>query len=220
MANIKRLIFSLLFLFSSSLIAEDLDFRVIGLFKNNAMIEHDGKRKMLRIGQVYKGVKLIASDSHKAKFSINGKVISLGLHDSKIGKVFSDAPANAEKKFVRIPRDNSGMYRTTGFINGVQVRFLVDTGASQVAMNERVARQVGLQYRLKGQQTTVSTAAGRSSAWFLKLNKVNVGGVELKQVDALVLKGPGPDEVLLGMSFLKQLQMQDEGELLKLTKKL
>jgi len=105
-------------------------------------------------------------------------------------------------------------------INGIQVNFLVDTGASQVAMNERVARKIGLQYKLKGKKASVSTAAGRSSAWFLTLNKVNVGGVELKQVDALVLKGAGPDEVLLGMSFLRQLKMQDDGELLKLTKKL
>jgi len=219
MIKIKGSLVALLLLFSSSIFAEDLDFGVIGLFKNKAMIEHDGIRKMLRVDQEYKGVKLISSDSRKAKFLINGEIISLGLHDSKIGKVFSDNP-NAEKKFVRIPRDNTGMFRTTGFINGIQVRFLVDTGASQVAMNERVARQVGLQYRLKGKQVAVSTAAGRSSAWALKLNKVNVGGVELKQVDAMVLKGPGPDEVLLGMSFLKQLQMQDEGELLRLTKKL
>jgi len=220
MKKFKLLFTSFLLLFLSlPSFAEDIDFRVIGLFKNLAMIEHDDTRKLLRVGQLYKGVELVSSDSHRAQFLVNGKKLSLGLHDSKIGKVFSDNPT-AEKKFVRIPRDNTGMFRTIGFINGTKVNLLVDTGASQVAMNEKVARQIGLQYKLKGEKTSVSTAAGRSSAWFLKLNKVNVGGVELKQVDALVLKGAGPDEVLLGMSFLKQLQMQDEGELLRLTKKL
>ena len=84
---------------------------------------------------------------------------------------------------------------------------------------DQAARRVGLQYKLYGEKTGVSTAAGLSTAWFLKLKKVNVGGVELRQVDALVVKGVGPDEVLLGMSFLGQLKMQDDGELLKLTKK-
>jgi len=198
--------------------AEELDFKVIALFKNAVMIEHDNKQKMIRSGQIYKQVKLLSADSHSANFLINGQPISLGLHESKIGnRLANDAPL--QKKFVRIPRDNSGMYRTAGFINGVPVNFLVDTGASQVAMNEVTARRVGLQYKLYGQKTGVSTAAGKSTAWFLKLKKVNIGGVELKQVDALVVKGVGPDEVLLGMSFLRQLKMQDDGELLKLTKK-
>jgi len=205
--------------FSFFAIAEEIEFKVIALFKNAAMIEHDGKQKMLRSGQVYKKtVKLISADSHGAKFLIDGKEISLGLHQSKTGGFYKSVEPKA-KKFVRIPRDNTGMYRTSGFINGVPVKFLIDTGASQVAMNESTARRVGLQYKLYGQKTGVSTAAGKSSAWFLKLNKVSVGGVELKQIEALVIKGPGPDEVLLGMSFLRQLKMQDDGQLLKLTKK-
>ncbi len=217
--RILKTLLTFIFLFLSlKLMAEELDFKVIALFKNAVMIEHDNKQKMIRSGQIYKQVKLLSADSHSANFLINGQPISLGLHESKIGnRLANDAPL--QKKFVRIPRDNSGMYRTAGFINGVPVNFLVDTGASQVAMNEVTARRVGLQYKLYGQKTGVSTAAGKSTAWFLKLKKVNIGGVELKQVDALVVKGVGPDEVLLGMSFLRQLKMQDDGELLKLTKK-
>jgi aspartyl protease family protein len=198
---------------------EPIDFKVIALFKNAAMIEHAGKQKMLRNGQVYKGqVKLISADSHGALFLIDGKEVSLGLHQSKMGNIYSDG-VPLEKKSVRIPRDSSGMYRTVGFINGIKVHFLVDTGASQVAMNETTALRVGLQYRLKGQRARVTTASGQSAAWAMKLGKVNVGGVELKQVDALVIQGVGPNEVLLGMSFLRQLKMQDDGDLLMLTKK-
>jgi len=218
--KIQRLIGLMLFLLSTNSFAQSVDFKVIALFKNAAMIEHNGKQKMLRSGQTYlKEIKLISADSHAAKFLINGKELSLGLHESKLGYNFGES-ANQEKKFVRIPRDNTGMYRTTGLINGVPVNFLVDTGASQVAMNETTARKVGLQYKLKGQRTSVSTAAGVGHAWFLKLNSVSVGGVKLNQVDALVIKGVGPSEVLLGMSFLNQLKMQDDGHLLKLTKKL
>lgn len=218
MQKLKILLTSTFLFLSTQLAGEEVEFKVVALFKNAVMIEQDGKQKMIRSGQIYKQIKLVSADSHSANFLIDGKQVSLGLHESKIGNRFgSDTPK--QKKFVRIPRDNFGMYRTAGFINGVPVNFLVDTGASQVAMNEMTARRVGLQYKLYGQKTGVSTAAGKSSAWYLKLKRVNVGGVELKQVDALVVKGVGPDEVLLGMSFLRQLKMQDDGELLKLTKK-
>ncbi|MBV1910829.1 MAG: TIGR02281 family clan AA aspartic protease [Kangiellaceae bacterium] len=203
----------------SAYAAEEIEFKVIGLFKNAAMIEYKGKQKMLRSGQVYKKViKLVSADSHAANFLVDGKPITLGLHESKLGNIFStDEPA--AKKSIRIPRDNTGMYRTAGTINGVPVYFLVDTGASQVAMNEATARKVGLQYKLYGQKVGVSTAAGRSHAWAVKLKSVSVGGMEIKQVDGMVVKGVGPNEVLLGMSFLRQLKLQDDGQLLKLTKK-
>jgi aspartyl protease family protein len=220
----NKTIITLLFLCSAlswrSVAAQSVDFKVIALFKNAAMIEHGGKQKLLRSGQNYKNsITLIAADSHAATFLIDGKEIVLGLHKNKIGGMVLAKDKPKEAKFVRIARDGTGMYRTVGFINGVQVNFLVDTGASQVAMNERTARRIGIQYKLYGQKTGVSTAAGRSMAWFLSLDKVNVGGVELKQVEALVIKGSGPDEVLLGMSFLRQLRMQDDGNLLKLSKK-
>lgn len=199
--------------------AENIEFKVIALFKNAAMIEHGGKQKMLRVGQVYKNsIKLVSATSHGAKFLVDGKEVSLGLHQSKIGGFFKEE-ANAQKKTVRIPRDNTGMYRTAGTINGVPVYFLVDTGASQVAMNEETARKVGLQYKLYGQKTGVYTASGTSTAWAIKLKSVKVGVLELKQVDGMIVKGVGPSEVLLGMSFLRQLKMQDDGSLLMLTTK-
>jgi len=217
---LQKLVLVLLLLVSfKSTSAENIEFKVIGLFKNAAMIEYEGKQKLIRSGQVYKKViKLISADSHGAKFLVEGKEISLGLHESKMGSFFpADKPS--EKKSVRIPRDNYGMYRTAGTINGVPVYFLVDTGASQVAMNETTAARVGLQYRMYGQRVGVSTASGTSTAWALKLKSVSIGGVELKQVDGMVIKGAGPNEVLLGMSFLRQLKMQDDGSLLMLTTK-
>ena len=217
----KRFLFIILFVFQSTrVLAGEFEFRVIALFKNAVMIEHAGKQKMLRKGQIYKNnLQLISADSHAAIFLVDGKKVSMGLHQSGVGGLVFAEEKNIERKFVRIPRDNMGMYRTSGFINGVPVKFLVDTGASQVAMNETIAKSVGLQYKLFGQKTRVSTASGISLAWFIPLKKISVGGVELKQVNALVVKGAGPEEVLLGMSFLKQLKMQDDGNLLKLTKR-
>ncbi len=210
----------LLILFSITAVSEEIEFKVIALFKNAAMIEHQGKNKILRNGQSYlQKIKLLSADSHGAKFLVNGETILLGLHQSKMGTSVFSNEKNKPKKSVSILRDRTGMYRTSGFINGVPVKFLVDTGATQVAMNEVTARKVSLQYRLYGQKSFAYTAAGKVTVWNIPLKKVNVGGVELKQVDAAVIAGVGPQEVLLGMSFLKQLKMEDNNGILKLTKK-
>ena len=89
--NTQTLIGLILFLVSTISFAESVDFRVIALFKNAAMIEHNGKQKMLRSGQTYlKNIKLISADSHSAKFLVNGKELSLGLHESKFGYNFGE----------------------------------------------------------------------------------------------------------------------------------
>ena len=218
MFKFKLLLTSIFLLLSLQLVGEEMEFKVVALFKNAVMIEHGSKQKMIRKGQTYKQIKLLSADSHGAKFLINGKPILLGLHESKIGNHFSNEKP-VEKKSVSILRGNSGMYTTVGFINGVQVNFLVDTGASSVAMNERTAKRIGIQYKLHGQKFVVSTASGKAYAWHLNVKKVSVGGLEALNVEAAVVKGDGPNEVLLGMSFLRQFTMQDDGRLLKLTKK-
>lgn len=204
---------------SSYSLAQDqsFDFKVIALFKNAAMIDRQGDQKLLRVGQTYqKKLKLISADSHTAIFLLEGKKITLGLHESNGGgSVYSENQTAA--KSLHIARDKAGMFRTKGFINDIPVNFLVDTGASQVAMNEKTARLLGIEYRRIGGTTTVFTASGQSQAWFLKLDRVKVGGIILKQVGALVVSGQGPDEVLLGNSFLKQLKMHHDGDILKLT---
>jgi len=199
---------------------QDQDLRVLVLFKDAAMVEYQGKQKLLRNGQAFGDIKLIYADSHKAQFLINGKKQTLGLHQNKIGGNVYTVQAKKTSKLLQIPRDNSGMFRKTGFINGVQVNFLIDTGASQVAMNETTARLVGLQYQLKGYKTQVSTASGNSSAWVIKLNKVQLGGFVVNQVEALVIQGDGPSEVLLGMSFLRKFSILHDGQMLKISRKL
>jgi len=213
------LLFSLLTLFSSYSLAENesFDFKVIALFKNAAMIDHQGDQKLLRVGQSYKKkLKLISADSHTANFLVEGKKISLGLHESNGGgSIYSKNQTSS--KSLSIARDKAGMFRTKGFINKIAVNFLVDTGASQVAMNEKTARLLGIEYRRIGGSTSVFTASGPATAWFLTLDSVQVGGIILKQVDALVVSGQGPDEVLLGNSFLRKLKMHHDRNILKLT---
>jgi aspartyl protease family protein len=108
------------------------------------------------------------------------------------------------------------MYYVDGRINGTTVQFLVDTGATTVAMNSTVAKRIGLDYRALGTQSIANTAAGQVLTWRLNLDRIAVGGIKLTNVDAAVIEGDFPRSVLLGMSFLKRIKMQDNGLLLTL----
>ena len=111
------------------------------------------------------------------------------------------------------------MFRSVGCINGLPVGFLFDTGASSVAMNSAQARRLGIDFRVQGDSTYVTTASQVVQAFRLTLERVKVGNIELHNVKGIVIDGPQPDEVLLGMSFLGRLDMRNEGDRLLLKKK-
>jgi aspartyl protease family protein len=109
---------------------------------------------------------------------------------------------------VILQRERSGHYMAQGEINGQPVMFLVDTGATDVALSEKMARAMGLDF---GPRITVMTAAGRVGAWVTRLDRVRLGSLELTNVRATITPGLN-DQVLLGMSFLKHFSMRQEGE--------
>lgn len=227
MKSIKKyfnLLFLILFVANASLVtklqADEIQLKVIALFKNAVMLKYNGKQKMLRKGQsLNKNIKLISANSHGAVFIIDGKKVELGLHDSRISDVPLNANSIQEKFSISIPMNHMGMFQTSGSINGVPVNFLVDTGATLVAMSEQTAKKIGLQYRLYGKRSISSTAAGNTRTWLMPLKKVSVAGLEINNVYGAVVEKMDFDEVLLGMSFLRQLRMNNDGQILKLTKK-
>ena len=104
------------------------------------------------------------------------------------------------------------MYKTQGLINGRSVQFLVDTGASVVAMARPTADRLQIPYREQGSPMKVSTASQLKNAWHVKLNSVTVGGITLHQVDGTVIDTEHEQEILLGMSFLNRVRFsQDQG---------
>ncbi len=107
---------------------------------------------------------------------------------------------------VVLEQDRSGHYVAKGEINGQEVRFLVDTGATDVALPESVARALGLQF---GPKVQVMTAAGPATAWLTRLDEVAVGGIRRRNVRASITAGEF-DGILLGMSFLKHYSLQQE----------
>jgi aspartyl protease family protein len=187
-----------------------------GLFKNKAVVTIDGKQRVLNIGKTSpEGVKLISANSKEAVIEVDGeqKTYELGSH---IGGSFKKAP---EGVTVTITPDARGSYYVNGSINDFQVRFLVDTGATLIFMNKNMAKRIGLNYRLEGQEGSATTASGVTKMYVMNLKKVKVGDIELRDVVGAVSDGDFPDDILLGTSFLNKIDSHKEGRILKLEKK-
>lgn len=188
---------------------------VEALFSGQAMVTVDGKRRLLKLNKPSpEGLILISADSREAVIELDGErqVYPLGSH---VSTTFNQP----EKVSAKIWRDQSGSYTTVGTINGRTVNFLVDTGASAVAMYRRDAKRLGIQYRLEGDPMYVSTANGTAPAYEVSLDRVQVGDIVLRQVRGFVIESTGSGRVLLGMSFLNQVKMEDQGAVLMLHRK-
>ncbi|MCK5382771.1 MAG: TIGR02281 family clan AA aspartic protease [Gammaproteobacteria bacterium] len=200
---------------AAAICSQAADVRVAGLFSGRAVLLIDGKQRLLKQGQTSpEGVKLIAATSEEAVLLIDGQQVTARLD----GRVSARKRA-PEINEVQVWRDTTGMYTTVGSINGLPVSFLVDTGATAVAMNAKQARRLGIDFRVVGRQSGVTTASGVVHAWTVMLDTVKVGDLELRNVEAVVLEGVHPETALLGMSYLGRLEIDNDGRLMTLRKK-
>ena len=110
--------------------------------------------------------------------------------------------------WVVVQRERNGHYLAEGKINGHPLVFLIDTGATDVAIAESTARAMGLEF---GPRIQIMTAAGPARAWATRLDRVSLGSLELNNVRAIITPALG-GEALLGMSFLKHFSLRQEGE--------
>ena len=189
------------------------DVVILGLFKDKVVFKHSGKREVLKVGEKMDGIEVISADSQKAVLSIDGKE-----QEYQLGMQIQTAFQAPQLGLVQIPIDDHGMYRIEGSINSRSVKFLVDTGATAIAMNANQAAELGLDYK-KGEETMVDTASGRSKAYLLYLEKVGVGDIQLRDVKAIIVDGSSPKDVLLGMTFLSRVNMKHQESLLVLEQK-
>ncbi|MBI3546359.1 MAG: TIGR02281 family clan AA aspartic protease [Gammaproteobacteria bacterium] len=186
------------------------------LFKDKAIVLIDGKRRVLKTGDVSpEGVKLLSTDTQEeiAEVELDAKRKVL-----KLGVVISSFTARG-KGSATLYAESRGHYLVDGLINGVPVNFVVDTGATLVAMNSHVADRIGLDYRRNGRPSVAGTPAGYVRTYNLKLSSVQVGGITLYNIDGSVIEGSHPSEVLLGMSFLGQLDMKRDNDKMELSER-
>lgn len=112
---------------------------------------------------------------------------------------------------VVLQRNRAGHYVAPGFINGHEVTFLLDTGATTISVPAKIAEQAELQ---QGRPVTVGTANGTITVYQTRLDQVSLGGITLQDISANINPHMHDDLVLLGMSFMKHLEMtQREGTL-------
>jgi len=209
-------VFVTLLVFSLGINAALPDLRIVALFKDRVVVFIDGNRRLLAAGETsQEGVVLVSADSDKAVFSIDGQYIEKHL-DGRVMPIKNRPVAKSE---VQIWRSTSGMFNTVGSINGLPVSFLVDTGATQVAMNAAQARRLGIDFRVEGRAARVTTASGVVNAYAVMLDVVKVGDIKLLNVAGMVIEGAQPERVLLGMSYLGRLQLSNDGQLMTLRKK-
>ena len=115
-------------------------------------------------------------------------------------------PAQTGTRSLSIPRDARGHFQTEGRIDGQRIGFMVDTGASVIALNESSAARFGLRPSRSDYNATVATANGTIKAARTRLAMVDIGGLVVRDVEAMVLPDEALSENLLGLSFLSKLK--------------
>ncbi len=171
-----------------------------------------GEPRSVRVGQSAGGVTVIAVEKDRATIEIGGarRTIRRGQH-------YRSDPKADERQSVVLSAGPGGHFVTEGTVNGGAVRFLVDTGATSIALPAADAVRLGIDYR-RGVPGTLMTANGPAPAYRVKLDSVRVGAIELSNVDAVVMER-GLAVALLGMSFLNRVEMRREGATLTLTRR-
>jgi aspartyl protease family protein len=107
---------------------------------------------------------------------------------------------------VSLPRDFRGHFQAVGRIEGQHINFMVDTGASVVALNEKSAAKFGLRPLRGDYNAKVNTANGTIKAARARIPVMDIGGLVVRDVEAMVLPDEALSENLLGLSFLSKLK--------------
>lgn len=187
-----------------------------GVSGDRALMVIDGAPpKFLSTGQTHAGVKLLSINGDSATVEVNGQrqTLQVGGAPVSVGKGISGGGGQR----VVLTADPSGHFLPDGQINGKTVKFMVDTGATTIALGAAEARRINLKYD-QGRRVQMSTANGVSTGYLIRLESVRVGDVVAYDVDAVVSPQSMPF-VLLGNSFLNRFQMQKTNDQLTLEKR-
>jgi len=186
-----------------------------GMLGNKALLVINGQAQGVAVGSTVQGVKLVRVDGNMATIEAGGKAQTLRLGGTAV--VAGDSGGGGSGARIVLPVGPGGHYTGLASINGHPVQFVVDTGATMVAMGADTAAALGLD--LKNATAAVAgTANGNVSARRLTLTKVSVGDVTIYNIEALVTP-ESMGVVLLGNSFLSHFQMHSETGTLVLDKK-
>ena len=186
-----------------------------GSLGDKALLVIDGTPRTVAAGTTVAGVKVIKVTGSETVVEVGGKRQTLALGGAQVN--LGGAASAGGGTQIMLAAGPGGHFVTSGSINGRAVRFVVDTGATTIAMGEADARRIGLDYT-RGQRGMVRTANGDVPSYRVSLREVRVGDVTVYNVDATVV--PASMEVmLLGNSFLSRFQMRRDADILVLEKR-
>ena len=179
------------------------------------LIIDGGAPKAVAVGDTYRGVKVISVAVDQVVVERDGRRQTVLLGAAPVSVGGSGGGASGTK--IVLSAGSGGHFVTQGTINGQAVRFMVDTGATSVAMGADDARRMGIAFE-HGERLYGNTANGVVAAYRVTLDSVRIQDVEVHNVEAAVLPQPMPN-ILLGNSFLSRFQMQRDNDTMVLTKR-
>ena len=221
-ASINRTVISLVFstlmctcaVYGAQPLAHQI--QVSGILGKKVIVVVDGKQHIIEVGKTTpEGIKVNKIDGDGAELEIEGQSEYFPLGSSRVSTTYIE-PSTIEE---RVYKDTRGMFRTVGTINGLPVNFLVDTGATAVALNRNEAKRLGIDYLVNGDEVYAGTASGVTKAYKVKLASITVGKIKMTNIDAMVIDSDSPLETLLGMTFLGKLNIQHTSEVMVLETK-
>jgi len=177
-----------------------------GILGSKALLVVDGGApRAVAAGEAHQGVRVVSVGQGEAVVDVDGGRRTLRLGEAPVSVA---TPGGGQRLVLKA--DARGHFVNTGFINGRVMQYMVDTGASTVAIGLPEAQRMGLKAE-NGQPVLMSTANGTAQGWRVRLDSVRAGTLELRGVDAIVTPQPMP-YVLLGNSFLRAFEMSRTGD--------
>jgi len=186
-----------------------------GTMGDKALLVIDGKPRMVAVGATLQGVKVVSVNGGDAVVELAGKRVALQLGGAPVN--LGGGASDGTGSQIVLIAGPGGHFVTGGSINGKPVQFIVDTGATMVAMSQSDAERIGLNYK-NGQRGMASTANGTVPVLRTSLNVVRIGDVQVFNVEAVVVPMQ-MDAILLGNSFLTRFQMKRENDRLTLDRR-
>lgn len=177
-----------------------------GILGGKALLVVNGSApRSVAPGGSHMGVRVVSVGRDGVVLEVAGaqRAIQLGESPVSIG-------GSAAGQRIVLKADARGHFINSGFINGRVMQYMVDTGATTVAIGRPDAQRMGLKFE-QGQPVMMNTANGTAQGWRMRLESVRVGDVELRSVDAIVTAEAMP-YVLLGNSFLREFHMNRSGD--------
>lgn len=184
-----------------------------GAMGSRALLVIDGQPRMLAPGDSHAGVKLLSLANGEARIERHGVVQTLRLGEAPVA-VGGAARQDGGGREIVLAAGPGGHFVTQGSINGRSVQFMVDTGATSIALSQTEAERIGLDYK-SSRRAVSNTANGTVPVHLLTLSAVRVGEVTVSNVSAVVMPAQMP-YVLLGNSFLGRFQMRRDNDTMRL----